>query len=129
MAQTIYSAPFWRMDGISKHYGGVRALENVGLTVERGRIHAVLGENGAGKSTLIKIMSGVVRPDSGTMELEGKPVRFAGPADHDLMRRVDVREHDVSFDRGDELLDLGQRSEHGGHLAWVLHAQARRRSC
>jgi ribose transport system ATP-binding protein len=81
MAQTIYSAPFWRMDGISKHYGGVRALENVGLTVERGRIHAVLGENGAGKSTLIKIMSGVVRPDSGTMELEGKPVRFAGPAD------------------------------------------------
>jgi len=72
--------PFWRMEGISKHYGGVRALENVGLTVERGRIHAVLGENGAGKSTLIKIMSGVVQPDSGTMELEGKPVRFESPA-------------------------------------------------
>ena len=69
------------MDGISKHYGGVRALENVGLTVERGRIHTVLGENGAGKSTLIKIMSGVVRPDAGTMELEGKPVHFASPAD------------------------------------------------
>src|SRR5215831_2485005 len=81
MAQTISSAPFWRMDGISKHYGGVRALENVGLTVERGSIHAALGENGAGKSTLIKIMSGVVRPDAGTMELEGKRVRFASPAD------------------------------------------------
>jgi ribose transport system ATP-binding protein len=81
MAQTDIAVPFWRMDGISKHYGGVRALENVGLTLERGRIHAVLGENGAGKSTLIKIMSGVVQPDSGTMELESKPVRFASPAD------------------------------------------------
>ena len=73
--------PFWRMNGISKHYGGVRALENVGLTVDRGRIHAVLGENGAGKSTLIKIMSGVVQPDSGTTELEGRPVRFASPSE------------------------------------------------
>jgi ribose transport system ATP-binding protein len=81
MAQTNPAAPFWRMIGISKHYGGVRALENVGLTVERGSIHAVLGENGAGKSTLIKIMSGVVQPDSGSMEIEGRPVRFAGPAD------------------------------------------------
>jgi ribose transport system ATP-binding protein len=69
------------MEGISKHYGGVRALDNVGLTVERGRIHAVLGENGAGKSTLIKIMSGVVQADTGTMALEGRPVRFARPAD------------------------------------------------
>jgi ribose transport system ATP-binding protein len=73
--------PFWRMSGISKHYGGVRALENVGLTLERGRIHALLGENGAGKSTLIKIMSGVVKPDAGTMELDGRPVRFEGTAD------------------------------------------------
>jgi ribose transport system ATP-binding protein len=81
MAQPYLSVPFWRMHGISKHYGGVRALEDVELTVERGRIHAVLGENGAGKSTLIKIMSGVVRPDSGIMEIEGRPVRFAGPAD------------------------------------------------
>src|SRR3954453_7490960 len=81
MTQTGSVAPFWRMDGISKRYGGVTALDDVSLTVERGRIHAVLGENGAGKSTLIKIMSGVVQPDSGTMALEGKPVRFNGTAD------------------------------------------------
>jgi ribose transport system ATP-binding protein len=81
MAQTDIGVPFWRMEGINKQYGGIRALENVGLTLERGRIHAVLGENGAGKSTLIKIMSGVLQPDSGTMELENKPVRFASPAD------------------------------------------------
>jgi ribose transport system ATP-binding protein len=74
-------APFWQMEGISKRYGGVTALDNVDFTCRRGSIHAVLGENGAGKSTLIKIMAGVVEPDSGTMRLEGRPVRFAGPSD------------------------------------------------
>jgi ribose transport system ATP-binding protein len=74
------AAPLFRMEGISKRYGGVRALEDARLTCARGRIHAVLGENGAGKSTLIKVMSGVVRPDAGTMELDGKPVAFDRPA-------------------------------------------------
>jgi len=70
----------FRMEGISKRYGGVRALENAELTVHAGRIHAILGENGAGKSTLIKIMSGVVAPDEGAMYLDGNAVRFANPA-------------------------------------------------
>src|SRR5690606_33818458 len=74
------SAPLFRMDGISKRYGGVRALEKAELTVHAGRVHAILGENGAGKSTLIKIMSGVVSPDEGTMMLDGRPVNFADPA-------------------------------------------------
>jgi ribose transport system ATP-binding protein len=74
------TAPLLRMEGISKHYGGVRALEDVRFECHSGRIHAVLGENGAGKSTLIKIMSGVVRPDSGAMEFEGRTVSFADPA-------------------------------------------------
>ncbi|MBN9072711.1 MAG: sugar ABC transporter ATP-binding protein, partial [Rhizobiales bacterium] len=72
--------PLFRMEGISKRYGGVRALENADLTVHAGRIHAILGENGAGKSTLIKIMSGVVSPDEGRMILDGREVRFASPA-------------------------------------------------
>ena len=74
------AAPLFRMTGVSKRYGGVRALEEARLECRRGRIHAVLGENGAGKSTLIKIMSGVVQPDSGSMELEGSEVRFKTPA-------------------------------------------------
>jgi ribose transport system ATP-binding protein len=74
------AAPLLRMEGISKHYGGVRALQDVRFECHRGRIHAVLGENGAGKSTLIKIMSGVVQPDTGVMELEGSPVTFGDPA-------------------------------------------------
>jgi len=69
-----------RMEGISKRYGGVRALEDARLTCERGRIHAVLGENGAGKSTLLKVLAGVVAPDAGTIELDGVPVGFTGPA-------------------------------------------------
>ncbi len=68
------------MTGVSKRYGGVRALENADLEVDAGQIHAILGENGAGKSTLIKIMSGVVTPDAGSMTLAGQNVSFASPA-------------------------------------------------
>jgi len=72
--------PLFRMEGISKRYGGVRALERADLTVEAGRVHAILGENGAGKSTLIKVMAGVVAPDEGRMLLDGREVKFADPA-------------------------------------------------
>ncbi|HEY1722406.1 MAG TPA: sugar ABC transporter ATP-binding protein [Magnetospirillaceae bacterium] len=55
-------------------------MEKAGLTVQAGRVHAILGENGAGKSTLIKIMSGVVAPDEGRMVFDGKEVTFPSPA-------------------------------------------------
>jgi ribose transport system ATP-binding protein len=74
------SASLFRMEGVSKRYGGVNALTNADLTVEAGRIHGVLGENGAGKSTLMKVMAGVVQPDEGRMTLAGSQVRFANPA-------------------------------------------------
>jgi ribose transport system ATP-binding protein len=74
------AVPIFRMEGMSKRYGGVQALEQAALTVNPGRVHAVLGENGAGKSTLIKIMAGVVTPDQGKMTLEGREVSFADPA-------------------------------------------------
>ncbi|QGZ64686.1 sugar ABC transporter ATP-binding protein [Paraburkholderia acidisoli] len=72
--------PFFLMSGVSKHYGGAVALDRADLAVRRGRIHAILGENGAGKSTLLKVMSGVVQPDAGTMQLDGREVAFASPA-------------------------------------------------
>jgi len=78
------------MEGISKHYGGVRALDGAGLRCARGRIHAVLGENGAGKSTLIKVLSGVVRPDAGRIELDGAPVELRRPADAQRLGIVSV---------------------------------------
>src|SRR5579863_2266574 len=75
------AVPLFRLEGVSKRYGGVRALEKADLIVEAGRVHAILGENGAGKSTLIKIIAGVVEPDEGSMHLEGREVRFARPAE------------------------------------------------
>jgi ribose transport system ATP-binding protein len=72
-------AQLLRMENVTKHYGGVRALEDVQFSCDRGRIHALLGENGAGKSTLIKILAGVVRPDSGNIYIDGQPVSFASP--------------------------------------------------
>src|SRR3569623_181184 len=72
--------PLFRLEGTSKRYGGVRALEKAELTIHAGRVHAILGENGAGKSTLIKTMAGVVVPDEGRMLLDGREVTFADPA-------------------------------------------------
>jgi ribose transport system ATP-binding protein len=63
--------------GISKAYGATRALESVDFTVEKGEIHALVGENGAGKSTLVKILSGSVKPDEGTIEVEGESVELS----------------------------------------------------
>ena len=73
------TVPLLRMEGISKHYGGVRALEDVQFACDRGKIHALLGENGAGTSTLIKILAGVVHPDTGSIILDGQRVTFRTP--------------------------------------------------
>jgi ribose transport system ATP-binding protein len=65
-----------RIIGVSKSFPGVRALDNVSMTIRPGTVHALLGENGAGKSTLIKIITGIHQPDSGEVQLGGRPVRF-----------------------------------------------------
>jgi ribose transport system ATP-binding protein len=77
---TTPGIPLLELRGVAKRYGGVRALEEVDFACRAGSIHAVLGENGAGKSTLIKIISGVVQPDTGEIRLAGEPVRFVGPS-------------------------------------------------
>lgn len=65
-----------RMEGISKSFPGVKALDNVSLTVKAGTVHALMGENGAGKSTLMKCLFGVYSKDSGHIYLNGKEVAF-----------------------------------------------------
>jgi rhamnose transport system ATP-binding protein len=67
------------LEGISKSFPGVRALEGVHFATSAGEVHALVGENGAGKSTLIKIVSGVYRPDEGTMRMDGVDVDFHSP--------------------------------------------------
>ena len=73
--------PIVQLDGVSKSFAGIRALSDVDFACRAGSTHAILGENGAGKSTLIKTIAGVLQPDSGTIRLDGREVRFAGPAD------------------------------------------------
>ncbi|MCA0035245.1 sugar ABC transporter ATP-binding protein [Mesorhizobium sp. B263B2A] len=72
--------PLLRVEGVRKRFGGVNALRGVSLEIRSGEVHALLGENGAGKSTLIKILSGVHVHDGGSIEIDGKPVSFASPA-------------------------------------------------
>ncbi|HVE15886.1 MAG TPA: ATP-binding cassette domain-containing protein, partial [Chthoniobacterales bacterium] len=68
-------------EDISKHYGGVRALNGARLSLRRGEVHALIGENGAGKSTLARILAGATIPDSGAIRIDGQPVQIRHPRD------------------------------------------------
>ncbi len=70
------NAVLLRMEGISKTFPGVKALDNVSLTVRAGTVHALMGENGAGKSTLMKCLFGVYTKDEGHIYLEGQEINF-----------------------------------------------------
>ncbi len=67
------------VEGVSKGFPGVQALENVRFDLRAGEVHALVGENGAGKSTLMKVLSGIYKKDSGTIQFNGKHVDVAGP--------------------------------------------------
>jgi ribose transport system ATP-binding protein len=75
----VTGAPVAATRGITKRFPGVVALDGVDLSIERGEIHALVGENGAGKSTLIKLLSGVYQADSGEIYVAGDRVEFANP--------------------------------------------------
>src|SRR5262249_4193214 len=67
------------MSGISRKFPGVIALDSVNLDASAGEVLALVGENGAGKSTLMKILAGIYQPDSGTIEVAGRPVVIRSP--------------------------------------------------
>ncbi|MFT3960849.1 sugar ABC transporter ATP-binding protein [Propionivibrio sp.] len=71
--------PLLKMQGISKEFPGVKALDNVDFELRHGEIHAICGENGAGKSTLIKVLTGVEINERGDIHLEGNPIRPKTP--------------------------------------------------
>ena len=73
--------PVVALTGITKRFGAVQALRGAELELRAGEAHALVGENGAGKSTLIKILSGLYSPDSGRIEIDGRPTAFAGTAE------------------------------------------------
>ena len=77
----IETNDFLRMEGISKSFPGVQALQKVDFEVSRGEIHALVGENGAGKSTLMKVLTGALMPDEGQISLRGERVIINSPSD------------------------------------------------
>lgn len=81
MASTTSAKPILEARGISKHYGGVVALDEVDLTLHEGEVLAVVGDNGAGKSTLIKAITGAIPRSSGSILFEGKETHIDTPSD------------------------------------------------
>src|SRR2546430_15951925 len=84
-----------RMQGISKRFPGVHALDQVQLNVRKGTVHALMGENGAGKSTLMKCLIGIYAPDSGTIEFKGQEIRI-GNTHHALSMGMSMIHQELS---------------------------------
>src|SRR5579862_9349552 len=72
--------PLLQLTGVTKAFGGVHALREVSFDLLAGEVHALVGENGAGKSTLIKIITGALLPDGGTLTVAGEEVHGNSPA-------------------------------------------------
>jgi general nucleoside transport system ATP-binding protein len=75
------AAPVVSLRGVTRRFGSLTALDGLDLDLSAGEVVALLGENGAGKSTVVNILSGALRPDSGTLALDGRPVTLRAPAE------------------------------------------------
>src|SRR4051794_15660654 len=79
MVEAVTSSPRFEMRGVKKAFGATIALDGVDFAVHPGEVCALVGQNGAGKSTLMRILSGALRPDAGSMALDGTSYAPAGP--------------------------------------------------
>ncbi|MEV1011557.1 ATP-binding cassette domain-containing protein [Streptomyces sp. NPDC049881] len=126
-------APVLSLRGVSKNFGGVRALTGIDLDVHPHEVLAVVGDNGAGKSTLAGVISGVYRPDAGQITLDGEPVTLDSPATARNLGIAAVFQDLALCDNLDvvENLFLGHEPTRGGFLdevamerkAWELLGQ------
>ncbi len=123
------SNAYIQIKNITKTFGSVVANNNICLDVQKGEIHALLGENGSGKSTLMNVLSGIYAPDSGSVIIGGKVVRFHSPKDsikmkigmiHQHFKLVDLftaKENIIAGQKGDHILQQSKISEHIASIA------------
>jgi rhamnose transport system ATP-binding protein len=115
-----------RLTSITKSFGGVQALKGVSLDLRPGEVHALVGENGAGKSTLIKIITGAVRHDSGTIQIRGQLIEQNDPAQSRKLGVAAIYQQPALFPDLTVAENIALRLERGGAWRWI-HWTARRR--
>ncbi len=121
----VSAAPILELVAVSKSYGAVKALRNVGFTVRRGEVHAILGENGAGKSTTLNIIKGDVDPDEGEVRIGGQPTSATDRAVGDIAM---VHQELAVFPNMSvaENMFVGRMPRRGGFIDFArMHARAR----
>jgi len=104
-----------QLSGLTKAYPGVIANDDVSFDIGVGEVHALLGENGAGKSTLVKMIYGLVKPDSGAMEFQGEPFAPAEPRAARLAGVAMVFQHFSLF----EALNVAENIALGMENPWL----------
>jgi branched-chain amino acid transport system ATP-binding protein len=107
------------ISGVSKHFGGVRAVEGVSLSVRRGELVSVIGPNGAGKTSLLNMISGFYRPDTGSITFEGKDITGARPS-HVAMLGIARTFQNIALFSGMTVLDNIMLGRHVRMKAGVL---------
>ena len=112
--------------GISKSFGGVRALSDVSFDLRAGEVHALVGENGAGKSTLIKIMTGAERADAGTLVVAGTPVPHIDPHTARALGIAAIYQQPSLFPHLTVAENIALALESGGAVAAAFDWKARR---
>jgi monosaccharide-transporting ATPase len=116
----VAGVPLLEARGVTKSFGGNVALAGVDLTLNSGEVHALVGENGAGKSTLIKIVTGALRRDGGTVRLDGEPVDFRSPQEAQARGVVAVYQ-EVNLLEGRSVAEnvlLGREPTRRGLIDW-----------
>jgi rhamnose transport system ATP-binding protein len=112
------SVPLVELLGVSKAYGGVHAVEDVSFAIAPASTHALVGENGAGKSTLVKILTGIVAPDTGSVLVDGEPRTIGNPSEAHRLGIVAMYQDPTVF----EDLTVAENVFAGRYPRGVLHA-------
>jgi simple sugar transport system ATP-binding protein len=132
-AENGAAVPLLEARGVTKRYGHVNALRGTDLDLRAREIHALIGDNGAGKSTLVKVLSGVLRRDGGTVRIDGRDVDFEAPSDAHGMG-VETVYQDLALaptlDAGENVFLGRELASRGllGRLGFIDRRQMRRRT-